>query len=221
MAWENIEQRLTKAFPVKISFPAGTVWLPESHLTIDNWLTSIAETDEELTELNIPRIRFLQNRWRMEKLLQLRWENPPDLRSVWAMYVGTRAYILLFDGAEYQIIASIMPKDQPALYKAVLGRLLQNRSFIPGLPTAIKRQRPDLVPEAEIESLLYPEGEPESAGEWMRQDLQPREKRSVAYYLKKLLVGWVGNWVPLPTSWYWHGAEMDQEEPVEKEKRAA
>ena len=50
MAWENIEERLKNALTVTVSFPAGTR-LPDRHLSIDDWLTSIAETDEELREL--------------------------------------------------------------------------------------------------------------------------------------------------------------------------
>ena len=71
MAWENIEERLKKALNVKITFPSGTVWLPDAHLTIDDWLTSLAQTDEELRE-------------------------PSDRRSIWAMYVGGQAYVLFF-----------------------------------------------------------------------------------------------------------------------------
>ena len=71
MAWEGIEEKLSKALTVKISLPAGTIWLPASHLTIDDWLTSIAKTDEELRELNIPRIRFLQNRWPIINLMEV------------------------------------------------------------------------------------------------------------------------------------------------------
>ena len=71
MAWEGIEEKLKTALTVKVSFPAGTIWLPDHHLSIDDWLTSISETDEELSELDLPRIRFLQNRWPIEKLVEL------------------------------------------------------------------------------------------------------------------------------------------------------
>src|SRR5213593_2170526 len=115
MAWEDIEQRLKNALKVKIAFPSGTVWLPDTDLTIDDWLTSLAQTDEELGELNIPRIRFLENRWRVEKLIHIRWDRPSDRRSVSAMYVGRQAYILFYDGVEYHVIAAIAPSNRPAL----------------------------------------------------------------------------------------------------------
>ena len=69
MAWEGIQERLTKAFPVQIALPAGFIWLTDAHLNIDNWLTSSAKTDEELKELDLPRIRFLQNHWPFERLI--------------------------------------------------------------------------------------------------------------------------------------------------------
>src|ERR1043166_4399601 len=98
MAWENIEERLRKVFKVQIAFPHGSVWLPDTHLTIDEWLTSTAETDEELRELNIQRIQFLQNRGPVEKLVELRWDHPPARRTIFGLNAGTRAYVLFFDG---------------------------------------------------------------------------------------------------------------------------
>ena len=85
MAWETIEQRLRKALNVTVSFPAGVVWMPDRRLNIDQWLISLAETDEELRELNIPRIRFLENRWPVVKLVDLTWERSGDRRSIWAI----------------------------------------------------------------------------------------------------------------------------------------
>src|SRR5262252_5323071 len=105
MSWENIEERLKKVFKVQISFPHGSVWLPDTHMTIYEWLTSAAETDDELRELNIQRIRFLQNRWPLEKLVELRWDNGSNKRALSAMYASNRAYILFFDGLDYQLIA--------------------------------------------------------------------------------------------------------------------
>jgi hypothetical protein len=113
MAWENIEQRLKRALNVKITFPSGTVWLPDRHLIIDEWLTSVAQTDEELRELNIPRVRFLQNHWALEKLIQMTWHRPSDRRSIWAMYVGHEVYILFSEGFEYSVIAAIAPGNRP------------------------------------------------------------------------------------------------------------
>lgn len=108
VAWEKIEERLKKAFKVTVSFPAGSIWLPDARLTVDDWLTSMANTDEELRELNITKIRFLQNRWPVEKLLELEWDGEfANTRAIWAMYVGRRAYILFSDGIDYQVIAAI------------------------------------------------------------------------------------------------------------------
>src|SRR4051812_42055387 len=102
MAWEKIDEKLKNALTVKIAFPGGTIWLPDRHLSIDDWLTSIAETDEELQELNIPRIRFLQNHWRMDRLVELEWNDEfSNKRVILAMYVGQRAYILFSDWSEY------------------------------------------------------------------------------------------------------------------------
>ena len=71
----KIPNSVKKALSVKVSFADGTIWLPESHLSIDEWLGSIAETDEELRELEIPRIQFLQNRWPSEELVEFEWDN--------------------------------------------------------------------------------------------------------------------------------------------------
>src|SRR5262249_18278740 len=152
MVWENIEERLKRAFKVKVVFPAGTIWLPDAHQDVDEWLTSMAETDEELRELDIPRMRFLRNRWPVEKLIEVEWdEQSSDRRTIWAMYVGTRAYILFSWGGEYQLIAAIEPKSKPALYRAVIGELLQNPNFVPERANKIKNYRPDLVPDALID----------------------------------------------------------------------
>ena len=112
MTWEKIEERLKKSLNVKVSFPAGTIWLPDSHLSIDEWLTSIAQTDEEIRELNnIPRIRFLHNRWRFDPLVELEWEDAfLSRRVIVAMYAGDRAYILFSDWTDYQVIAALEPK---------------------------------------------------------------------------------------------------------------
>src|SRR5262245_58321418 len=144
----KIEERLKKALPVKITFPAGTIWLPAANLTIDDWLTSIAETDEELRELNIPRIRFLQNHWSIVRLMELEWDDQfSNKRFIAAMYVGQRTYILFSDWGNYQVIAAIEPKDSPSLYQAVIGKILENRGFIPTRPDHIRIRRPDLIPE--------------------------------------------------------------------------
>src|SRR5215467_4000069 len=138
MVWGSIQEKLNNAFTVKISFPAGTIWVPAHPLTTDEWLTSIAETDEELRELNIPRIQFLQNRWPIVTLLELEWSDEfSNRRVIVAMFVGPRAYILFSDWNDFQVIAAIEPKDRPSLYRAVIGNVLENRIFVPKRPTRI------------------------------------------------------------------------------------
>src|SRR5262245_22576150 len=134
MAWEHLEQRLSDILKIQITFPSGVISLPADDVTLDEWLTSLAQTDEELRELSIPRMQFLQNRWRVEQLLKITWENPPDLRSIWSMYVGDRAYIFLYDGIQYHVIASISPGTSKALFRALICELVQNRNVIPEQP---------------------------------------------------------------------------------------
>jgi hypothetical protein len=215
MAWENIQERLQKAFKVKVAFPTGTIWLPDAHLDINEWLTSAAETDEELKELNIPRIRFLQNRWSVEELLEFEWKGrSPDRRAVFAMYVGRRAYILFSGAAEYQVIAAIEPKSEPTLYRAVIGKFLQNPNFIPECPANIKNHRPDLVPtiilvkDSDVHKLRPVFGGENFGGlggpNWMHPGSQSRKVQPKEGYLSKFLVGWIGNWIDLPVLGFWH-----------------
>jgi hypothetical protein len=221
MAWENIEQRLNIPFRMKITFPSGSVSLPETHLTIDDWLTSLAQSDEELRELNIPRIRFLQNRWLVEKLIQIRWERPSDRRSIWAMYVGRQAYVLFFDGAEYHVIAAIAPKDNPTLYRAVIGKLLENPHFVPERPTSIKSYYPDLI-SVEVDAVrrsdVRPEFEEENFGglggpvDWMLRDSEPGKRKSVLtwkHFLSEVFVGWIRRWLNPPEIGFWHDEMPD------------
>ena len=208
MAWENIEERLKKTLAVKVSFPAGTIWLPASHLSIDEWLTSIAETDEEIRELNIPRIRFLQNRWRIDRLVELEWDDEfCSRRVIAAMYVGDRAYILFSDWTDYQVIAAIEPKNKPSLYRAVIGKLLENRSFVPTEPRHIRNRRPDLVPELvshghhlEFAQEQFPGGL--GPTDLMHPSSKPRERWKS--FLSDVLVGWIGKWLNLPELGFWH-----------------
>jgi hypothetical protein len=206
MSWEKIEEKLKKALTVKVSFPAGTIWLPDRHLSIDDWLTSIAETDEELQELNIPRIRFLQNRWRMDQLVELEWGDEfSNRRVILAMHVGQRAYILFSDWSEYQVIAAVEPKNKPSLYRAVIGRLLENRSFIPTWPTRLKNCRPDLVPDlmASPGAVLGGENPGGLAGpvDRLHPDSQPEKWKG---FLSDVLVGWIGKWLSVPERGFWH-----------------
>jgi hypothetical protein len=192
MVWDKVEERLQKALTVKVSFPNGTIWFPPYHLTVDDWLTSIAETDEELRELNIPRIRFLQNHWRIVSLVELEWDDDfSNKRNITAMYVGQRAYILFSDWSEYQVIAAIEPRDNPALYKAVIGKLFENRSFVHRRPTHIRNCRPDLLPE-----LLTPP----------REEFNPSSLPNKRWqtFLSEVLVGWIGKWMNVPEMVYWH-----------------
>src|SRR5579862_1616513 len=206
MAWENIEEKLKKALTVKVSFPAGTIWLPDSHLSIDEWLTSIAQTDEEFQEVNnIPRIRFLQNRWRIDQLVELEWGDAfSSRRVIVAMYVGDRAYILFSDWTDYQVIAALEPKNKPSLYRAVIGKILENRNFIPTAPSHIRNRRPDLVPEVVTQKIPAFAGEQISGvvTDLTNPHVKPRERWKS--FLSDILVGWIGKWLNLPELGFWH-----------------
>ena len=206
MAWENIENRLLEPFKLKTVFPQGVVWLPESQLSVDEWLTFIADTDEELREVDIQKMRFLQNRWLVDKLIQLKWENPPDRRSVWSMWVKERAYILFFDGIDYHVIAAIAPATAPELYRAVISKLLLNRSFVPERVTSKRIVRPDLL--GDLETALVAEAASAS------QD----QKIASPDYVSKLLVGWVGGWIDLPVLGFWHEDQPHSVEAFEEGK---
>jgi hypothetical protein len=217
MSWKNIEEKLKHALPIKVSFPAGTIWLPQSHLTIDEWLGSIAETAEEFRELDIPRIRFLQNHWRIDKLVELEWDDQfANKRVIVAMIVGSRAYILLSDWSDYQVIAAVEPNDTPSLYRAVVGKLFENRRFIRVQPTHIRNHRPDLVPDFVAPSRKDREGrgsreerlvfEGEAAGVAPADSLVSgaiAEERWKSF-LSDILVGWIGKWLNLPEVGFWH-----------------
>jgi hypothetical protein len=200
MAWENIEEKLKKALTVKVSFPAGAIWLPDLHLSIDDWLTSIAETDEELQELNIPRIRFLQNRWPVDSLLELEWDDEfASRRVIMAMYVGQRAYILFSDWSEYQVIAAVEPKNMPLLYRSVVDKLLANRSFIRVRPARIINRRPDLLPDLPAEDEDFGKAGP--AVEGIHAGSKSEKWKG---FLSDVLVGWIGKWLNLPELGFWH-----------------
>jgi hypothetical protein len=207
MAWENIQDRLKKALTVKVSLPGGIISLPDTHLTIDEWLTSIVETDEELRVLNnVPRIRFLQNRWQVEELLELEWDDDfANKKSILAMYAGQRAYIVFHDWSEFQVIAAVEPKDNKSLYRAVIGKLLENRSFVPASPGRIRNRRPDLVPEFEPVSRVSEEEQVEASV----QSPQPQSsKKRWQAFLSDILVGWIGRWLTLPEAGFWHHDEV-------------
>ena len=210
MAWEKIEERLKKMLKVEIAFPSGKVWLPDAHLTVDEWLTSVAQTDEELKELDIPRIQFLQNHWPMETLVELEWDRPLDHRSISAMYVGHDAYILFFDGVDYDVIAGISPKDRPQLYRAVVGKLLDNTTFIPRRPRLITNYRPDLLPDLHAEDSEWP-APAEMPGGWpgSSDSMYSTHESSKLGYLSEILVGWVRTWIDLPVLGFWYEENPD------------
>jgi hypothetical protein len=211
MAWENIEERLKQPFRCQVPHKRGVVWFPDSRLEINEWLTSIAQTDEELKELNIPRIRFLQNRWPIERLLQLEWEGFASRRTILAMYVGHQVYILFFDGFTYRPAGLLEPKDQPELYELVLARIFHDPLFVPTEPKRIIDRRPDLIPVSELDNLQHHhESLPHD------QPLRPSKRG----YLAKLLVGWVGNWIESPVLGFWHDESVIEEEDDDRKKVA-
>jgi len=203
MAWEHIEEKIRKALTVKVSLPGGTIWLPESHLTIDDWLQSIAETDEELRELEIPRIQFLQNRWPSEELVEFEWDDEfSNRRVILAMYEGQRAYILFSDWTDYLVIAALEPKGKPALYRVVIGKILENRSFVPTRPTHIKNHRPDLVPEI---ATSFKHGHRDEGSEARPVgELAGLGQSAWKGFLSDVFVGWIGKWLNMPELGFWH-----------------
>jgi hypothetical protein len=223
MAWEGIQKRLKKALTVKVSFRAGMIWFPDTRLTIDDWLESIAELDEELIELEIPRIRFLQNRWQIDELVHLEWDDEfSNRRAILAMYVGRRAYILFSDWTEYLVIAAVEPKDKPALYRAVVGNILENRSFIPTRPTRILNHRPDLVPE---EVVPLSKKQPREPG-IVLPELSGLGRSAWKEFLSDVLGGWIVTWLNPPEFGFWHEETPESitrtsEEEVRVNKRAA
>jgi|SRR5262245_1418448 len=225
MAWERIEERLKKALTVKVSFPAGNIRLPETRLSIDDWLESIAESDEELCELEIPRIRFLQNRWPIDELVALEWDDVfSNRRVILAMYVGQRAYILVSDWTDYLVIAALEPKNKPMLYRAIIGKILENRSFVPSPPTRIINHCTDLVPE--VVPFPRDDEEPPLEPSPAFAELAGLGRSAWKEFLSDVLVGWIGKWLNLPEIGFWHedvpeSIRANQGEIRVKSKRAA
>jgi hypothetical protein len=115
------------------------------------------------------------------------------------MYVGGRAYILFSDWTDYQVIAAIEPKNKPSLYRAVIGKLLENRSFVRTLPRHMRIRRPDLVPD--LEMVGYPDdGSEPVVFTPSHSTLRHRWKS----FLSDVLVGWIGKWLNLPELGFWH-----------------
>jgi hypothetical protein len=215
MAWEQIENRLQKAFTVQVAFPAGTIWLPEERLSIDDWLESIAQSDEELSELEIPRIRFLQNRWRIDQLVELEWDEAfANRRVILAMYMGRRAYILFSDWKDYLVVAALQPKDEPTLYQALIDKLLENRSFVRTRPSHMTNHRPDLIAEV---ALLGAERRPRSRPAPESAQLAAVSESSWKLFVSDVLGGWIGKWLTPPEIGFWH---EDKPEPLSEVSEA-
>jgi hypothetical protein len=137
------------------------------------------------------------------------------------MYVGRRAYILFSDWTKYLVMAALEPKDEPALYRAVVGNILENRSFIPTRPSRILNHRPDLVPE------LVPlsKKRPLKPGVVI-QDLSGIGRSAWKEFLSDVLGGWIIRWLNPPEFGFWHEETPESitrtsEEEVRKNKRAA
>ena len=208
MAWENIEERLKTPLTVEIPHADGNIWLPAGRLDIDEWLTSIAQTDEELKELNVRRMRFLQNRWPIERLLQLEWEAAANRRTVLAMYVHNRAYILTSVGLIFEVAGALEPKSAPALYQILVDKVLHDSRFVPTRPTRIKNLRPDLVSNTALEEFQH---QHEAMPQYV---VSAPRKRS---YLARLITGWVGDWLDVPVRGYWY----EENEGNFEDKKAA
>ena len=166
MLWENILHRLNRVLKTEVSLPSGKVWLIDSgYLSIDDWLTSAADTDEELMALDMPRIQFLRNRWTIENILRLGWRGKLGVLSVWVMFAGGRGYILLYNGLDYQLIGAVEPHNRPELYALVISRLLQDRHVMPELPDDVRNRRPDLVPSGLLRNLR-----PHEKRRWLEEE---------------------------------------------------
>jgi hypothetical protein len=158
MSWENIEQRLAQLFSEEISFPAGRIWFPPRYFSIEEWLTHVAETDEERNVIATTGIDFLRYRWPFEILVELIWDdngatNQGDFKLE-TMYVGKRAYILLFQPAQHQVVAAVEPANEPELFRAVIRELFSNSDVIAELPSRIVSCRPDLISQNMVEEVF-------------------------------------------------------------------
>jgi len=138
------------------------------------------------------------------------------------MYVGRRAYILFSDWTEYLVIAALEPKDKPALYRAVVGNILDNRSFIPTRPTRILNHRPDLVPEV----VPLSKKQPTEPG-IVFPELSGLGRSAWKDFLSDVLGGWIIRWLNPPEFGFWHEetpesiTKTSEEEEVRRKKRAA
>jgi len=207
VAWEDIEERLHKVLAMKVVLPGGVVWLPNMQFSIDEWL--VAATNDEFRELNIPIIRFLQSHWTIEKLLEFSGRDTSDQRSLSAMFMGRRAYLLFDDGSEYYLVAGIEPKGNRTLWRIVIEKVLQASGYRFCSPAKITNYRPELVPTELLNkwNKLKPSfaiGK-YSAGtmvtfRWRHPAGSAPEPSGKRRHTVKLLTGWIGSWIHLPLS---------------------
>lgn len=191
MSWEYIEERLARVLRVKQWFPVGLLTLPDAPLDIDEWLISAAQSDEELLELNIPRIQFLQNRWPIEQIARLEWDKPSfSFRTLWSVRMHERDCILFSHGFNYYLIAGVQPQHEVQLYRMVLSKVLRETSLMTHPPARVISQ----LPCTELDDALQP-----------RDTQVPIPAHAGHDYMADLMVGWVGPWIRVPVMGYWHG----------------
>ena len=190
MSWEYIEERLARALSVKEWFPFGLLTLPVAPLDIDDWLVSAAQSDEELLELNIPRIQFLQNRWPIEQIARFEWEKPSfSFRALWSLRMHDRDCVLFSHGVTCYLIAGVQPQQEIQLYRIIMSRVLHNPSLIATPPVRVVSR----LPCSELDTALKP-----------RDTRVPVPAHAGHAYLADLMVGWVGPWINVPVVGYWH-----------------
>jgi hypothetical protein len=142
MDWAELEKNLTKAFTQKIVLPCGVVFLAEQDVALDEWVRSATG---ESDRINLSPVQFLQLRWPIESLVEMRWPRSQEERSISAMYMSKRAFIIFNDGCESHVIASIEAQNQPELYRIVIDKIFENVYFVPTPPPIVHIRRPDLV----------------------------------------------------------------------------
>jgi hypothetical protein len=202
MAWENIETRLVEPLKTKMTFTGGAVWVAENPMSIDEWLSSVAETDEELRELELPRFRFLENRWPIVRLVEFDsdWR---DRLVLLAMHVGRRAYMLL-KHEDYRLIGAIEPATNAGLYGIVIGALLHSGELGWSQRRTYRNWHPELIPNDLIER---PVDFDESDRTQERKYGLPQSRDATVSshnYGSKLLFVWIGPWFAVPVVGYWH-----------------
>jgi len=192
MAWENIEDRLLEPLRTKTITPDGTVWLPDSPLSIGRWLSSVAKTDEEVRELEMPRFRFIENRWPIERLVEFDSDVRFDRDVLLAMHVGRRAY-LLWKQEDYKIIGAIEPATNAALYRVVISATWPGG--ISGWRSGTCRNwRPDLIPNSLIDRL----NDRDAVGQPLASSVPKGDHPT------PVLFGWIGLCFDVPLVRYWH-----------------